>query len=96
MAPGQTQEAERIGLITKVVEDGKLLDEALSVATEIAANPRLAVLAGKEAVNQQAEIPLIPGRKVARRLFHGLFGTHDQREGMTAFAEKRKPNYTKY
>lgn len=90
------EEAERIGMITKVVEDGKLLDEALKVATSIANNPRLAVLAGKEAVNQEAETPLIPGLKVARRLFHGLFSTPDQNEGMVAFAEKRKPNYKKY
>ena len=90
------EEAERIGMITQVVEDGKLMDEALKLATEIANNPRLAVLAGKESVNQQAETPLIPGLKLERRLFHGLFGTADQREGMTAFAEKRKPNYKKY
>lgn len=94
--PFGAEEAERIGMITKVVEDGKHLDEALEIATVIANNPRLAVLAGKESVNQQAETPLIPGRKLERRLFHGLFGTADQREGMAAFAEKRKPNYTKY
>ena len=92
----KAEEAERIGMITKVVEDGKVLEEAMELAAKIAANPRLAVLAGKEAVNQQAEMPLAPGRKVTRRLFHGLFGTPDQREGMQAFAEKRKPNYTKY
>ena len=92
----KAEEAERIGMITQVVEDGKLMDEALKLATEIANNPRLAVLAGKESVNQQAETPLIPGLKLERRLFHGLFGTTDQREGMTAFAEKRKPNYKKY
>ncbi len=90
------REAERIGLITKAVEDGKHLDEAIEIATVIANNPRLAVLAGKESVNQQAETPLIPGLKLERRLFHGLFSTPDQKEGMTAFAEKRKPNYTKY
>ena len=92
----KAEEAERIGMITQVVENGKLMDEALNLAAEIANNPRLAVLAGKEAVNQQAETPLIPGLKLERRLFHGLFGTADQREGMTAFAEKRKPNYKKY
>ena len=54
------------------------------------------MLAGKEVVNQQAEMPITEGRKVERRLFHGLFGTPDQKEGMRAFAEKRKPNYTKY
>jgi enoyl-CoA hydratase len=83
-------------MITKAVEDGKHLDEALEIATVIANNPRLAVLAGKESVNQQAEMPLIPGLKLERRLFHGLFSTPDQKEGMAAFAEKRKPNYTKY
>ena len=92
----KAEEAERIGMITKVVEEGKVREEAIELATKIAANPRLAVLAGKEAVNQQAEMPLRPGRKVTRRLFHGLFGTPDQKEGMAAFAEKRKPKYTKY
>ena len=89
-------EAERIGMITSVVEDNQQLNEAIKVATAIANNPRLAVLAGKEAVNQQAETPLIPGLKLERRLFHGLFGTADQREGMAAFAEKRKPDFKKY
>ncbi|GGE99028.1 enoyl-CoA hydratase/isomerase family protein [Stappia taiwanensis] len=90
------EEAERIGMITAVVEDGTHLDEALKIASRIAANPRLAVLAGKESVNQQAETPLIPGLKLERRLFHGLFSTPDQKEGMAAFAEKRKPDYRKY
>lgn len=94
--PFGAEEAERIGMITKVVEDGKHLDVAIEIATVIASNPRLAVLAGKESVNQQAETPLIPGLKLERRLFHGLFSTPDQKEGMAAFAEKRKPNYTKY
>ena len=77
-----------MGMITKVVEDGKVMDEAIELATEIANNPRLAVLKCKESVNQQAEMPLIPGRKVERKLFHGLFGTPDQKEVMAAFAEK--------
>jgi enoyl-CoA hydratase/carnithine racemase len=90
------EEAERIGMITRVVEDGKQLDTALKIATAIAGNPRLAVLAGKESVNQQAETPLIPGLKLERRLFHGLFATADQKEGMAAFAEKRKPDFKDY
>ena len=90
------EEADRIGMITKVVEDGKLLDEAVELAAEIANKPRLAVLAGKEAVNQQAEVPLAPGLKLERKLFYGLFSTPDQAEGMAAFAEKRKPDYKKY
>ncbi|BCX49659.1 enoyl-CoA hydratase [Haloferula helveola] len=89
-------EAERIGMITKAVEDGKHLEVAMEIATTIANNPRLAVLACKEAVNEQAETPLIPALKLARRLFHGLFSTPDQKEGMAAFAEKRKPNYKEY
>lgn len=91
----KAEEAERIGLITEVVE-GDVLEEALKLATKIANNPRLAVLAGKESVNQQAEMPLTEGRKVERRLFHALFGTADKKEGMAAFAEKRKPNFKKY
>jgi enoyl-CoA hydratase/carnithine racemase len=90
------EEAERIGMITKAVEDNTHLDEAMKIATVIANNPRLAVMAGKESVNQQAETPLIPGLKLERRLFHGLFSTPDQKEGMAAFAEKRKPNYKRY
>lgn len=90
------EEAERIGLISKTVKEGTHLEEAIKTATKIANNPRLAVLAGKESVNQQTETPLIPGLKLERRLFHGLFSTPDQKEGMAAFAEKRKPKYTKY
>ncbi|WP_205422683.1 enoyl-CoA hydratase-related protein [Seongchinamella sediminis] len=90
------EEAERIGMITSVVEEGAHLDEAIRIATAISNNPRLAVMAGKESVNQQAETPLIPGLKLERRLFHGLFATPDQKEGMAAFAEKRKPDYKQY
>ncbi|MFA0086465.1 enoyl-CoA hydratase-related protein [Vibrio sp. 10N.261.51.F12] len=90
------QEAEHMGVITKIVEEGKHIEEAIALATLICNNPRMAVLAGKESVNQQAETPLQPGLKLERRLFHALFGSQDQREGMTAFAEKRKPNYKKY
>ncbi|KAA1193971.1 enoyl-CoA hydratase [Pseudohalioglobus sediminis] len=92
----KAEEAERIGMISHVVADGQLMEEAMAVATVIASNPRLAVLAGKEAVNQQAETPLIPGLKLERRLFHGLFSTPDQKEGMAAFAEKRKPDFRQY
>ncbi len=94
--PMSAVEAERVGLITQTVADESLMDEALRLAKAIASNPRLAVLAGKETVNQVAEKPLAEGLQVERRLFHGLFGTADQKEGMAAFAERRKPNYTKY
>ena len=89
-------EAERIGLITQVFADERLMDEALALASELADKPRLAVLAGKESINQVAEIPLAEGLRVERRLFHGLFGTADQKEGMAAFAERRKPNFKQY
>lgn len=91
----KAEEAERIGLITEVV-DGDVRENAVKLATKIANNPRLAVLAGKESVNQQAEMPINEGRKVERRLFHALFGTADKFEGMNAFAEKRKPNFKQY
>jgi len=87
------EEASRLGMVTRVVEAGRHLDEAVQIASAIADNPRLAVLAGKEAVNQQAEAPLTAGLKLERRLFHALFGTDDQREAMAAFAEKRKPRF---
>ncbi|GAA5191898.1 enoyl-CoA hydratase-related protein [Ferrimonas gelatinilytica] len=90
------EKAEQLGMITSVVEDNQHLEVAVQIAKSIANKPRLSVLAGKESVNQQAETPLIPGLKLERRLFHGLFGTPDQREGMAAFAEKRKPNFKKY
>lgn len=90
------EEAERMGMITMMTEDGKHLDKAIEIATAIARQPRLAVMAGKESVNQQAEAPLAAGLKLERRLFHGLFSTPDQKEGMAAFLEKRKPCYTKY
>lgn len=92
----KAEEAERIGLISKVVEGGTQLEEAMKTASAIANHPRLAAMSCKEAVNQQAEVPLIPGLKLERRLFHGLFSTPDQKEGMAAFAEKRKPEYRKY
>jgi enoyl-CoA hydratase len=82
-------EAERSGLVAKVVPAGELLDEALKTAATIAAMPPLAAIAVKEMVNAAFEIPLAQGLKFERRLFHGLFGTEDQMEGMAAFVEKR-------
>ena len=82
-------EAERAGLVAKVVPADQLLDEALKTAEAIAAMPPLAAIAVKEMVNAAFEIPLSQGVRFERRLFHGLFGTEDQKEGMTAFVEKR-------
>ena len=86
-------EAERAGLVAKVVPAADLLDETLKTAEAIAAMPPLAAVAVKEMINAAFEIPLGPGIRFERRLFHGLFGTEDQKEGMTAFVEKRPGNW---
>ncbi|HKX91155.1 MAG TPA: enoyl-CoA hydratase [Sphingomicrobium sp.] len=87
------QEAERSGLVAKVVPAAELVDEALKTAEAIAAMPPLAAIAAKEMINAAFEIPLTQGIRFERRLFHGLFGTEDQKEGMTAFVEKRPGNW---
>ena len=76
-----------------MVPADSLLDEALKAAEAIAAMPPLAVLAVKEQVNAAFETTLAQGVLFERRLFHGLFGTADQKEGMTAFIEKRPGNW---
>ncbi len=86
-------EAERAGLVAKVVPAADLVDEALKTAAQIAAMAPLAALAVKEMVNAAFEMPLAQGIRFERRLFHGLFGTDDQKEGMTAFVEKRPGNW---
>jgi enoyl-CoA hydratase len=86
-------EAERSGLVAKVVPAGELVDEALKTAEAVAAMPPLAAIAVKEMVNAAFEIPLSQGIRFERRLFHGLFGTEDQKEGMAAFVEKRPGNW---
>jgi len=87
------QEAERCGLIARVVPAERLQDEALEVATTIASYSLPAVLAAKEAVNRAFESPLADGMLFERRLFHALFATADQKEGMAAFLEKRPPRF---
>jgi enoyl-CoA hydratase len=86
-------EAERSGLVAKVVPADQLLDDALKTAEAIAAMPPLAAVAVKEQVNAALELPLSQGIRFERRLFHGLFGTEDQKEGMMAFVEKRPGNW---
>src|SRR5439155_26154837 len=86
-------EAERSGLVAKVVPADRLLDEALETAEAIAAMPPLAAIAAQDMVNAASELPLAQGIRFERRLFHGLFGTEDQKEGMTAFVEKRPGNW---
>lgn len=86
-------EAERWGLVSRVVPLNKLMEETLAAANTIAALPRLAVLAAKEAVNRAFESPLSDGLMYERRLFHAMFATTDQKEGMAAFLEKRAPQF---
>jgi enoyl-CoA hydratase len=86
-------EAERCGLVSRVVANDKLVEEALKLADKIAAQSRPAVLAAKEAVNRAFESSLAEGVRFERRLFHALFSTEDQKEGMAAFVEKRKPQF---
>jgi enoyl-CoA hydratase len=86
-------EAERSGLVSRVVPAEQLLEEALKVATKIAEMSRPSVLMAKEAVNRAFETTLAEGVHFERRLFHSLFATEDQKEGMAAFVEKRKPRF---
>jgi enoyl-CoA hydratase len=86
-------EAERSGLVARVVPAGELLDEAMKAAESIAAMPPVAAVATKEMINAAFEMPLSQGLRFERRLFYGLFGTEDQKEGMTAFVEKRPGNW---
>ncbi|HEY1102801.1 MAG TPA: enoyl-CoA hydratase [Burkholderiaceae bacterium] len=86
-------EAERSGLVSRVVPLDKLMDEALAAAILIADQPRLAVYAIKESVNRAFEGGLADGVMFERRLFHAMFATADQKEGMDAFLNKRKPQF---
>jgi enoyl-CoA hydratase len=86
-------EAERAGLVARVVPAARLLDEAMKVAESIAAMPLPALLAAKEAVSRAFEVPLAEGVRFERRLFQSLFATADQKEGMAAFVEKRPANF---
>ncbi|GAB3741793.1 enoyl-CoA hydratase [Amycolatopsis oliviviridis] len=86
-------EAERSGLVSRVVPTEGLLDDALAVAAKIASMSRPAAMMVKEAVNQAFESGLADGLRFERRLFHGTFATQDQKEGMAAFTEKREPKF---
>ena len=84
-------EAERSGLVARVVPVAELIGEAMKLAEKIAGLSRPAVMLAKEAVNRAFETGLTEGLRVERRLFHASFATADQKEGMAAFAEKRPP-----
>jgi enoyl-CoA hydratase len=86
-------EAERSGLVARVVPAARLMEEALKVAETIAAMSQPSLLAAKEAVNRSFETTLAEGVRFERRVFHALFATKDQKEGMTAFIEKRPAKF---
>jgi len=87
-------EAERSGLVARVVPAASLMQEAIKVAETIAALSQPSLLAAKEAVNRSFEASLAEGVRFERRVFHALFATKDRKEGMTAFIEKRPPRFT--
>ncbi len=84
-------EAERIGLVSRVVPNDKYLEEAFEIAKQIAQYSLPVLLMIKESINRAYETPLNEGLMFERRLFHSAFAMEDQKEGMQAFIEKRKP-----
>jgi len=92
--PVRAVDAERMGLVNRVVPAGAQLEEAKRLAQLIAARPPLAIRLGKEAVNHAMEVGLGPGLEFERKLFYLLFASEDKREGMRAFLEKRPGQFT--
>ncbi|WP_026550394.1 enoyl-CoA hydratase [Arthrobacter sp. Br18] len=88
------EEAERAGLVSRVVPAADVVDEALKAAAVIASRSRPVAMVAKEAVNTAFETGLAQGVLSERRAFHSLFATEDQKEGMAAFVEKRQPHFT--
>ncbi|HVV79861.1 MAG TPA: enoyl-CoA hydratase [Pseudolabrys sp.] len=86
-------EAERSNLVARVVPLASLMDEAMKMAETIASMSLPSVLIAKEAILRSFEVPLGEGMRFERRVFHSLFATDDQKEGMKAFIEKRKPDF---
>ncbi len=87
------EEAERSGLVSRVVPAKKLMDEAMAAAGKIAEKSMITVMAIKETVNRAEQLPLSEGMLFERRVFHSLFATEDQKEGMAAFSEKREAQF---
>ncbi|CUH42919.1 enoyl-CoA hydratase [Ruegeria atlantica] len=87
------EEAERAGLVSRVVPAKKLMDEAMGAAQKIAEKSQLSAMAAKESVNRSYELPLSEGMLFERRVFHSMFATEDQKEGMAAFLEKRAAQF---
>jgi enoyl-CoA hydratase len=86
-------EAERAGLVSRIVPLEKLMEETMAAALMIANYSQIAVMAAKESINRAYEGTLSDGVMFERRMFHALFATNDQKEGMAAFVEKRKANF---
>ena len=89
----EAEEAERCGLVSRVVPAKKLIEEAISAALKISEKSLLTTMAVKEMVNRAYELPLAEGLRFERRVFHSLFSTEDQKEGMAAFSEKRDAQF---
>ncbi|GAB5505064.1 MAG: enoyl-CoA hydratase [Rhizobiaceae bacterium] len=87
------EEAERSGLVSRIVPLNDLIEETMKVASKIADLSLPSVILAKEAVNRSYETTLAEGLRFERRVFHSLFATEDQKEGMAAFAEKRSPGF---
>ncbi len=87
------EEAERAGLVSRIVPAAGLIEEAVNVAEKIASFPLAATMMVKESVNRAEETSLAEGLRFERRLFHALFASEDQKEGMAAFLEKRPPQF---
>jgi enoyl-CoA hydratase len=86
-------EAERAGLVARVVPTETLLDEALAAAASIAGKSLPVAMMVKESVNRAFEVSLAEGIRFERRVFHAAFASEDQKEGMSAFVEKREPRF---
>ncbi|MEE2655044.1 MAG: enoyl-CoA hydratase [Pseudomonadota bacterium] len=89
------EEAERAGLVSRIVTDKELIEEAIATAKQIASMSRPATMMVKDIINRAYETTLSEGVRYERRMFQASFGTPDQREGMAAFIEKREPDYGK-
>ena len=89
-----SEEAERAGLVARIIPEDDLLSEAIKTAEKIASFSAIPTMMAKEAVNKAYQMTLKEGLMFERRLFHATFATQDQKEGMAAFSEKRKPNWS--
>ncbi|XP_048449002.1 enoyl-CoA hydratase, mitochondrial [Rhincodon typus] len=88
------QEAKASGLVSKVYPVAHVVEEAIKCGEKIASNSKLITAMAKEAVNGAFELTLAEGNRLEKRLFHSTFSTNDRKEGMSAFVEKRKANFT--